>query len=323
LGKVQRWLQESRRWCKEYWKEAVTRALVIVAIVVLVLCPAGTLLAALAETILVGVALGGALGGIISAITGGSFWEGFNEGAFYGAIGFGMSFVFTGAVRPVEMTLKQMLLIGGISGIGSILLGDLGDIVIKGVKMSLKEIVIDVVVAGVTGVVFAGIAYGLSKAFKALKLKIINKGGSSSKVKPTDEMGSSPKGKYETPDVNDPRPITRQNETADLLASQGYDTEMLPYKKTGNGYGNKKTSNPDFMIEGKVFDCYSPDTGNARNIRSTISGKTEKQCNNIILNLDDCPISIDEILQAIKKEPIDGLEVLMYVKDGKVYHVLP
>ena len=36
-------------------------------------------------------------------------------------------------------------------------------------------------VAGVTGVVFAGIAYGLSKAFAALKLKIINKGGSNTK----------------------------------------------------------------------------------------------------------------------------------------------
>ena len=46
--------------------------------------------------------------------------------------------------------------------------------------MSLKEIAIVVVVAGVTGVVFAGIFYGLSKAFKALKLKIINKGGKGS-----------------------------------------------------------------------------------------------------------------------------------------------
>ncbi len=46
---------------------------------------------------------------------------------------------------------------------------------------SSKKIVNDVVVAGVTGVVFAGIAYGLSKAFAALKLKIINKGGGNTK----------------------------------------------------------------------------------------------------------------------------------------------
>jgi len=41
--------------------------------------------------------------------------------------------------------------------------------------MSLKKIVNDVVVAEVTGVVFAGIFYGLSKAFATLKLKMISK----------------------------------------------------------------------------------------------------------------------------------------------------
>ena len=62
-----------------------------------------------------------------------------------------MSFVFIGVVEGAVLTLKQMLLTGGASGIGSILLGDLGDIVFKGEKMSLKKIVNDVVVAGVIG----------------------------------------------------------------------------------------------------------------------------------------------------------------------------
>ena len=87
-----------------------------------------------------------------------------------------LGFAFTGAVKGVSMTLGQTLLSGGASGIGSILLGDLGDIGIKGEVMSLKKIVIDVVVAGVTGVAFAGIAYGLSKAFSSLKLKMFNRG---------------------------------------------------------------------------------------------------------------------------------------------------
>lgn len=150
----------------------------------------------------------------------------------------------------------------------------------------------------------------------------IGEEGGSKTIKPTGNIGDVPKGKYEVPDVNDPRPIMRQNETADLLALNGYVTEMLPNKKNGNGYGITDTSNPDFLIEGFVFDCYSPNTSNARNIRSTIKMKTEKQCSNIILNLDDCQISIDEILQAIKDEPIEGLDILMYVKDGKIYQVL-
>ncbi len=45
-----------------------------------------------------------------------------------------MNFVLTGAVEGAVLTLKQMLLTGGASRIGSILLGDLGDIVFKGEK---------------------------------------------------------------------------------------------------------------------------------------------------------------------------------------------
>ena len=161
----------------------------IAAIIVIVVSLATSivvpgLLVAMAIEALIGAAVGGVIGGIISAITGGSFWEGFKNGAFYGAIGGAiggaMSFVFTGVVWGAVLTLKQLLLIGGVSAMGSVWVGDLGDIVFKGVKMSLKEILTDVVVAGGTGVVFAGIAYGLSKAFAALKLKIINKDGSNS-----------------------------------------------------------------------------------------------------------------------------------------------
>ena len=186
LEEIKDRLKKGWEWCKEHWKGIVTVLLVIAAIAVIVVALVTTiavpaLLVAMAIEALIGAALGGVIGGIFSVITGGSFWEGFKEGAFYGAIGGAMSFVFTGVVWGGILTLKQLLLIGGVSAIGSVWVGDLGDIVLKGVKMSLKEIVIDVVVAGVTGVVFAGIAYGLSKAFKALKLKMFNKGGSETK----------------------------------------------------------------------------------------------------------------------------------------------
>ena len=154
----------------------------IVVIVVALVCTTivvPALLLALAKGVLAGVVWGGAIGGIISAITGGSFWEGFEDGAFLGAIAglisSGMGFAFTGAVKGVSMKLGQTLLTGGASGIGSILLGDLGDIGIKGEAMSWKKIVTDVIVAGGLGVAFAGIGYGLSKAFSALKLKIFSK----------------------------------------------------------------------------------------------------------------------------------------------------
>ena len=181
--------KKAGEWCKEHWKTIVTVVLVIAAIVVIVVCPAaaGALLVAMAKAVLVGASIGGLIGGTISAITGGDFWKGFEDGAFMGAIAGlisgGMGFAFTGAVKGVSMTLGQTLLSGGGSGIGSILLSDLGDIGIKGEVMSLKKIVFDVVVGGLTGVVFAGIGYGIAKAFSALKLKIINKGGTNLDVK--------------------------------------------------------------------------------------------------------------------------------------------
>ncbi|WP_281384478.1 hypothetical protein [Listeria immobilis] len=33
---------------------------------------------------------------------------------------------------------------------------------------------------------------------------------------------------------------------------------MLDEVSGGNGYGKKPNSNPDFLIDDMVFDCYSP-----------------------------------------------------------------
>lgn len=135
--------------------------------------------------------------------------------------------------------------------------------------------------------------------------------------------GGSPKGNYEKPDPKDPRPITRQNETADLLAEKGYDVEMLPETKGGNGHGIKPESNPDFLINGKAFDCYSPDTTNVRNIWSTVEGKTQKQAGGIVINLDDYTGSIDKLMKQFNDWPIEGLDELFIIKDGGITRWFP
>ena len=135
--------------------------------------------------------------------------------------------------------------------------------------------------------------------------------------------GGQPKGNYEKPDHLDPRPITRQNETADLLAEKGYDVEMLPGTKGGNGHGIKPESNPDFLINGKPFDCYSPDTSNVRNIWSTVEGKTQKQASGIVLNLEDYTGSMDKLMKQFNDWPIEGLDELFIVKDGNITRWFP
>lgn len=134
--------------------------------------------------------------------------------------------------------------------------------------------------------------------------------------------GGSPKGNYEVPDPNDLRPITRQNEAADLFANKGYDLEMLPEKVGGNGYGIKNTSNPDYLINGEVFDCYSPDTSNVRNIWSTVQYKTQEQASRVVLNLDDFTGSMDDLAKQFLDWEINSLDELLVIKDGNISRLI-
>jgi|GEM_PF-3651051 len=135
--------------------------------------------------------------------------------------------------------------------------------------------------------------------------------------------GGKPKGKYEKPDPNDPNPIILQNNAADLLANKGYDVELLPNTKGGNSYGINSTSNPDFLINGKAFDCYSPETLKVRNIWGTVVKKTEEQAGRIVLNLDGYKGSMGELYKQFNTYEIPTLEELLIIKDGKVTRLKP
>jgi hypothetical protein len=132
--------------------------------------------------------------------------------------------------------------------------------------------------------------------------------------------GGVPRGVYEVPtgDAATIRSITRQNEAADLLAREGYDIEMLPYKVDGNGQGLIPSANPDYKILGEVFDCYSPNTSNVRNIWTTVQEKTLSQGRRIVLHLDDFTGSMDDLAKQFTDWPIDTLDELLVIKNGKI-----
>lgn len=89
-------------WCKEHWKAIIIVVIVITAVVILVTCPAcGAIIAGACWGAISGAVIGGVAGGLSSLAAGGSFWAGFEEGAFSGAL--------TGAI------------FGGIGGAGSLL----------------------------------------------------------------------------------------------------------------------------------------------------------------------------------------------------------
>jgi hypothetical protein len=108
------------------------------------------------------------------------------------------------------------------------------------------------------------------------------------------------------------RSLRRENESADALARDGYDVEQNPPPKP-NG------KEPDYKVEGRYFDCYSPTSDDPDNVRDGISKKVrQEQADRIVLNLDDCPASADQIAGILRRKPISGLQEVLVVRNGQV-----
>jgi hypothetical protein len=107
------------------------------------------------------------------------------------------------------------------------------------------------------------------------------------------------------------RSAQRENESARILAENGYDVEQRPITKP-----NRK--NPDYKINGEYADCYAPSTDKVRSIRDSIAGKVNKgQADRIVLNLEDSPVTVEAMKKQLLENPIDNLRELIIIKDGK------
>lgn len=115
------------------------------------------------------------------------------------------------------------------------------------------------------------------------------------------------------------RSLIKENEAAETLARNGYNIEQNPIVEG-------TTRNPDYRIEGEIFDCYSPaENTKIRNIVSTIEEKViEKgQANRVALNLDDWNGNINELVNQLNEYPIEVLEEVLVVQDGNVISIYP
>lgn len=141
-------------------------------------------------------------------------------------------------------------------------------------------------------------------------------------ITPSGTPGGKPAGRRTPVDPNEApeniRALTRENESADALANAGYRVEQNP-PTLPNG------KNPDYVIEGQVFDNYAPSTSNARNIATLIerSKVATGQADRIVLNLDDSAVSLDALRKQMTDYPIPGLKEMIIVKDGTVIPFFP
>ena len=112
------------------------------------------------------------------------------------------------------------------------------------------------------------------------------------------------------------RAIDKENQTADRLAKAGYDVEQNPKLE-----GSK---NPDYKIEGRIFDNYAPTSSNVRHIWTTVKGKVESgQADRIVLNLTGTKVEIGAIQKQFADWPISGLQEVIAVTDAQVVKVWP
>ncbi|WP_339834135.1 WXG100 family type VII secretion target [Paenibacillus sp. FSL R7-0272] len=146
-----------------------------------------------------------------------------------------------------------------------------------------------------------------------------------SSTQPSGKKGGLPEGNYAT---GKDRGWIKQNESADTFAKEGYHVKMLDEIEGGNGHGIKEGSNPDFLIEGKVFDHYAPiSTKSANGIAEEIKRKTKDQADRIILNLDGfTEARVAEVSQKIigKTNPngdLRRLKELFIIREGKIEHL--
>ena len=148
------------------------------------------------------------------------------------------------------------------------------------------------------------------------------------KVSPSHDpdINAEPSGKPTVVNYNDPdkyniRALEKENEAAKVLAKNGYVVEQNPIVP-----GSR---NPDYLIEGEVFDCYTPQNLNsARGIASVIQGKIDNgQTNRIILNLSIWQKNggnVDDIINQLNAWPIDGLiEVKIINQYNEVIDIYP
>ena len=113
-------------------------------------------------------------------------------------------------------------------------------------------------------------------------------------------------------DVATARALNLENESAETLSQNGYNVVQNP---TVAGL-----KNPDYLIDGKIFDNYAPSTNNVRNIATTIEGKvTSGQAPNMVINLTDSAATPAQLQQQLANYPISGLQkVIVIDQSGNV-----
>ncbi|GGY33278.1 peptidoglycan-binding protein [Pseudoduganella albidiflava] len=139
-------------------------------------------------------------------------------------------------------------------------------------------------------------------------------------TEPTGPLGDQPSGKRTRISADDDaatvRSLEAENRSADILAKAGYKVQQNPVVPG--------TMKPDYLIEGKRFDCKAPESPRARNVWSEKQKSVKRgQADRIVLNLEDSPIPLETMKQQLSSYPVEGLKEVIVIKGGQVIPFWP
>lgn len=107
-----------------------------------------------------------------------------------------------------------------------------------------------------------------------------------------------------------------QNRTALALARAGFRVRRLP--NTGEGV------NPDFEVEGRIFDCYSPNQGTtADSVVTRIRKKSKLQASRFVVNLDRGGLEIDDVRARLAQARPSRIREVFVVRNDAVSRIWP
>lgn len=111
------------------------------------------------------------------------------------------------------------------------------------------------------------------------------------------------------------RSLNRENESAKILSQSGFYVEQNP-----SVAGNK---NPDYRINGEIFDHYAPKSSSVRNIWTEVKGKIDEgQTTNVVINISDTKVSMKALQNQFSKWPVLGMDKLIIIdKSGNAIRV--
>ncbi|MGA5304152.1 hypothetical protein ACPCHT_29820 [Nucisporomicrobium flavum] len=120
--------------------------------------------------------------------------------------------------------------------------------------------------------------------------------------------------------------------TAGLLAANGYRVKQNPTSeevaraRQDSGDVGDPNADPDYLIEGRVFDCYAPATNTSvRNVWTYVKKKVlRKQTQRVVVNLQDWGGDLPALRKQFDDWPTDGLkEVKVVLPDGSLVQFIP